>query len=486
MGWYERLDERRKREGLSMRALASRLGVSSPQTIYNWRLATGRPARSKMPAIAQFLGEREGDLLIEMGSSAAVGQDELVAAMAARRLNAQWHRTHLRDVRALLGVPEDPGRGPEVEGVDLVMQLLRQRLPDHMISVLLAKRGNVLRIPYEYLVHVQADPTDPAAAVGREELQHQVLRALAGLRGPIWWDRPDALLPRGWDPANVTLISPRLLESRPPDWLDHRYEPIDGIANLLVLSVFHGGAPDVGALLASCIGYGYNTITNLAAQLGSWTMSSLRSSREIGTQTELARAITTRHSPIASPSVWSINDPEPILDEAVRDNLVGFPTARVVLLELSGKALDYAAWQVATVANLPDPPAKERVREYRDLLSKQQAGLAKIAADLDYYHTSSRLVVRVPIELPAGVGPQPDGSYADAEDSFFDLWATAALEARKWLDQFARDGHQAPDDARVREIIRPDDLLGPLVHPVPRQPAASSPGLALPSGGALS
>jgi hypothetical protein len=126
------------------------------------------------------------------------------------------------------------------------------------------------------------------------------------------------------------------------------------------------------------------------------------------------------------------------------------------------------------------------VREYRDLLSRQQAGLAKIAADLDYYHTSSRLVVRVPIELPAGAGPLPDGSYPDAEDSFFDLWAMAALEARKWLDQFSRDGHEAPDDARVREIIRPDDLLGPLVHPIPGQPAASSFGSALPIGGALS
>jgi transcriptional regulator with XRE-family HTH domain len=476
IGWWDRLEDRRKREGLSMRALAARLGVSSPQTIYNWRLATGRPARSKLPAIAQFLGEREGDLLIEMGSSAAVGQDELIAAMAARRLNAQWHRTHLRDVRALLGLLEDPGRGPEFESVDLVLQLLRQRLPDCMISVLLSKRGRTLRIPYEYLIHVQNDPTDPAAAVGREELHNRVLRALAGLRGPSWWDRSNAFLPTGWNPADATLICPRLLESRPPDWLDRRYEPVDGIANLIVLSVFHGGAPDVGALLAPCLGYGFNTITNLAAQLGSWTMSSLRSSREIGTQTELARAITTRYSPIASPSVWSINDPEPILDETVRDNLVAHPTARIVLIELSREALDHAAWHVAAVASVPDPPTAQGVQEYRDLLSRQQAGLAKIAADLDFYHTASRLVFRIPITLPADAGPQPDGSYPDAEDSFFDLWAGAALEARKWLDQFARDGQQAPDDERVRAIIRPDDLLGSLVHPVPRQSAAPGSG----------
>jgi transcriptional regulator with XRE-family HTH domain len=475
--WFERLDERRRRERLSMPALATRLGLSSPQTIYNWRTSHTRPSQQAVKAIAQYLGENESDLQVEISMALGHGQDELVAGVIARRMNAQFHRTHLRDIRAFMGLTGDEGQSPEVEGIDLLVPRLRQRLPDCMISVLTSWRGRRVKIPYEYLVHVQADPTDPApAAVGREELQERVLRAVAGMRGPTWWERSTELLPTAWDPAGVTLIYPKLLETRAPDLVDHRYESIDGTADLFVLSVYHGGALDVGALLADCLGFGYNTITNLAAQLGSWTMNPLRGSREIETQTHLARAITMWQSPVAGPFVWSINDPQPILDEAVRDNLIRHPGRRVVFLELSREALDYAAWQVAAVASLPHAPAAQGVNEYRELLSKQQAGLAKIAADLDYHHTSSKLVVRVLIDLPGDARQRPDGSYPDAEDSLFDHWAEAALEVRRWLDQFTPDGQQAPTEERLRQLVRKDDLLGPLVHgPRPATSSGQSP-----------
>lgn len=473
--WFQRLEERRKREGLSMKALAARLNLGSPQTIYNWRLGSSQPSRSAVRAIAQFLGESEGDLQIEMGSAGAVGPDERVATLMTRRLNAQWHQVHLRDIRALLGASDADGRFPEIEDVDLVVARLRKSLPGRLISILRSRRGTVLRVPYEYLLHVEPDPTVPRTSEdSREQLEKGVLRALTGLRGPTWWDRSNELLPRGWDPDGVTLVYPHLLESRPPDWQSSRYEPADRAANLFVLSVYHGGAPDVGALLADCLGFGYNTLTNLAAQLGSWTVEPLRTSREIGVQTDLARAITTQQSPIAGPFVWSINDPEPMLDDGVRRNLVHHPSGRVIFLKLSREALDYAAWQVAATATRPATPSPEQVREQRDQLSRQQAGLERIAVELEWERADDNLVFRLAIELPSEVGPLQDGSYPDAEDHLFDRWALAALEARKWLDQFDREGQIAPGDDRIREIIREGDLLGPLVHHQHRQPAAST------------
>ncbi len=465
MGWYERLETRREREGLSMRALATRLGLGSPQTIYNWRLGHNRPSRSTVEALARYLGESPGDLAVEMSQAVGLGQDELVAAVTARRLNAQWHRTHLHDIRSLLGPPGPHGGPLEPEGIDLVLPLLRQRLPDCMISVLLSRRGHRIRIPYEYLVHVERDPTEPAhGPPGDEELHHRVQRALTGLRGPVWWERSADLLPGTWDRAGVTFIYPRLLESRPPDWLEPRYEHRQGLVDIFVLSVYHGGAPDVGALLAPCLGFGYSTITNLAAQLGSWTMNALRTGTQMGAQTDLARALTATRSPIAGPFVWSINDPQPVLDGVVSDNLVRHFLGLVVLLELSPEALEYAAWQVAQVETLPAAPAATRVREYREMLSEQQAGLGAIVTAMDGVHAPASRTVRIPIRLPGQAGKRDDGGYPDAEDAFFDLWAAAAVKARTWLDRFGKDGQAAPSPERVRQVIRPDDLLGPLVH----------------------
>jgi transcriptional regulator with XRE-family HTH domain len=460
-----------------MRALADRLNLGSPQTLYNWRQGHNRPSRAAVEALARFMGESPADLTIEMASPVGIGQEELIAALTARRLNAQWHRTHLQDVRSLLGLHEATGQTPEPEGVDLVVPLLRQRLPDCMVSLLLSRRGRMLRVPYEYVIHVESDPTDSAEPpADPEQLRGRVQQALAGLRGPAWWERSSELLPSGWDRAGVTLIYPRLMESRPPDWLNLRYEPSEGVADIFVLSVYHGGAPDVGALLAPCLGFGFSTITSLAAQLGSWTMNPLRTGREIAAQTDLARAITTPHSPIAGPFVWSINDPEPILDATVRQNMINHFTGRVVFLELTSEALDYAAWQVAAVEALPEPPPAARVREYRDVLSHHQAGLAAIAAELDYIHRSSNRILRLPIELSAEVSSGTDGSYSDAEDAFFDQWAEAALKVRMWLDQFARDGQVAPSPERVRLLVRAEDLLGPLVHSQRQQPVSSSQG----------
>lgn len=467
MGWYERLEEQRAREGLTMRALTERLHLSSPQTLYNWRQGHNRPSQAAIEALARFLGESPADLRIEMGSSAA-GQDELMAGLTARRLNAQWHRTHLQDMRSMLD------QAPEAGMADMVVARLGQRLPDCMVSRLLSHRGRTLRVPYEYVIHVEPDPTNPhLASIDSALLRRHVEKALGGLRGLTWWERSPALLPRGWNPAGVTLIYPHLLEDRSPEWLNLRFEATDGIADIFVLSVYHGGAPDVGALLASSLGFGFSTITSLAAQLGSWTMNPLRTSREIAAQTDLARTITSPHSPIAGPFVWSVNDPEPILDDSVKRNLYSHFSGWLVFLELTSEALDYAAWQVAVVNSGSELPAPDQVAEVREVLARQQAQLAAIAAQLYAGRWSSR-ISRLPIKLPRGVTPGPGGGFPDAEDAFFDQWSEAALKVRLWLDQFARGGEASPKPDRVRQLVRADDLLGPLVHGRRRQPAASS------------
>jgi len=467
MGWYERLEEQRVRERLTMRALADRLHLSSPQTLYNWRQGHNRPSQAAVEAVARFLGESPADLRIEMGSATGTGQDELMAGLTARRLNAQWQRMRMEDMRRILDQPTDAGM------VDIIVARLGQQLPDCVVSRLLSHRGRTLRVPYEHIVHVEPDPTDPdRQSVDTEQLRLRVQQALKGLRGPTWWERSPALLPRGWNPDGVTLIYPRLLEDRSPEWLNLRYEASEGMADIFVLSVYHGGAPDVGALLASNLGYGFSTITSLAAQLGSWTMNPLRTGREIAAQTDLARAITSPHSPIAGPYVWSVNDPEPILDDVVVQNLTSHFTGWLVFLELTNDALDYAAWQVAIVDGGSELPRPERVARFREMLSQQQAGLAAIAARL-YAGRWSNRVSRLQIRLPREIRPGPDGGYPDSEDLFFDHWAESALKVRIWLDRFARDGQTEPGPGRVRQLVRADDLLGPLVHGRRRQPPSS-------------
>jgi len=207
-------------------------------------------------------------------------------------------------------------------------------------------------------------------------------------------------------------------------------------------------------------------------------MSPLRTSREVEAQVELARAITQPHSPIAGPNVWAVNDPEPVLDAVVRENLSRRFAGRVVLLELARDALAYAAWHVATAEALPDAPAPARVLEHLELLAGQQTDLARVADGLEPVSRPAGRVLRLQIRLPGEALRRPDGGYPDAEDAFFDLWAAAALRVRGWLDRFAAGGQVDPGPARLQQLVREDDLLGPLVHRrrTARPPAARAGG----------
>lgn len=439
--WMARVEQKRREQNreqnLSVDKLAQRLGISRA-TYYLYKSdPTKHPvSRDIVAAFADFLGEDVEALTFEMQPAAAPTHRAFLEAAAARQLSIHLYQQHVAGLAQALGMltedaTERPFTGSNTvlaqprrpHGVDVVVRLLRDQLPDEpnpveaLVGVLPRQRGDE-RPEREYQYQIYVVPEELAETVGNapsvrarrvlDRTRRKVDDILSRAMLPVTREHSSELflgLLRGR--ADV-LLYPGLLDMRAPET---GLEPPEG-RSILVTGVYYAGAPDVAALLARQLRFGFSTFDEMARQQIRAGLRGLPSELQRRASERIASAVLTDHSASAGPMVWATDDPDTLLSLA-GDELKTF-SGQCVLLELSDDALDYAAHGVSRVDE-ENNPGEESVSTWRKTLLRQQDQLRAVLPET----TLTQL-----IELPSNAAKTADG-YPDAVHAMFDEYVKA-------------------------------------------------------------
>lgn len=417
--WWERLEEKRRKENEPIRDVAGRMGVSQT-TLYNWR-DRGRPESAEaVRALSEYLHEDFSQLWAEMRREPDEGMNALLRTYAARDFNSLYVRAWRSSLAAVLD-PLDPAG---VQLIDIIFRQLRRKLPSAVLSVCLMSRGDRNRKPFHYAIHVRDDFSK------RKKVKAKLEKILRELRLPASFEHSKELLPRKWQDGFPVILVPVHLAAREMDWAKNKTGPFAA----LVLGVWYAGAPDIASEAAWRLGAGSDSITNLAAIAGSWDPASARTDRQLkDQQVFLAQRITGYPSPYSGPFIWANNDVPPILDPQVLDNLIHTFRGPLVIITLDDQMLNYAAFRSHTADQ------SKSVQEHRDQLSKWQDDLqATINQCKDYMESKGEqpAVFERTLRLPEPIKPQVvDGEehWDDAVDVLFDEYIDLGAEVADWL-----------------------------------------------------
>ena len=428
-GWFDRLEETRKQSGLPVGKLLERLDMSRA-TYYDYRAHPSRYPRNKevIDKIAEFLGEDPAALAAEMAPFTGLPPVAFLEAAAARELNTRLYQQHVLALARVLGMS---GSGPQAQGVDVLARLLRELLScsaesdksgpaDPVIAVAPVGRGLEYReSPYQYQIYVLPQelagmsPAQPAKTLQRTVAR--VNEAMNGVMMPVTREHSAELsLPLFRGKTDV-LVYPGLLEMRPPELLTP-WPTEDG--TVLVTGIYYAGAPDVAALLARELKYGFSTFDQLARLHARGGLRGLPSDLFKRTIAGVAHAVLADQSATAGPVVWATDDPQVLLTAPTRADVAAF-SGPLILLILTDEALDYAAYRIGCVDDAC--PNDEAQAENRRWLQDQQDQLLAIVGDRGLTH---RTIIKS-IGLPEQARRRPDGTYRDAVDAMFDQYVRA-------------------------------------------------------------
>ncbi|WP_305785694.1 helix-turn-helix domain-containing protein [Symbioplanes lichenis] len=428
--WFLRLERVRTERNMSVEDLLRQLQVSRA-TYYQYRARPERHPRDPgvVSRIAAFLGEDPAALTTEMVPAPGPAPTVFLEAAAARELNVALYQQHVRALAHILGMG---AQEPRPQGVDVAVRMLRELLPappdpvDAVVVLAPVGRGRTAAgpgpDPYQYQIYVVprqlAEAPEGRSGRRAEQLISQVRakvdRIMDGALIPVSREHStDLALPlfRG---MSDLLLYPGLLEMRPPGV---RAVPRPGVPSVLVTGVYYAGAPDVAALLARELGYGFSTFDQLARLHAREGLRGLPSDQFKTTIAGVAHEVLSGPPAASGPMVWATDDPDALLDERGRAWVHDF-AGPVVLLVLGVSALDYAAYRLCCVdANRPCDADTEAMRR---MLTRQQEALLALAAE--------RPLLTHTIELPSRVVRAADGVWSDAVDDMFDAYESAFHE----------------------------------------------------------
>ncbi|NYH40330.1 transcriptional regulator with XRE-family HTH domain [Micromonospora jinlongensis] len=428
LGWFERLEAARKRNRFSVDKLLGQLQMSRA-TYYDYKAHPDRRPRSKstIAKIAEFLGEDMAALSVEMAHVSGPPPTAFLEAAAARDLNTRLYQQHVLALAHLLGMA---GSSPRAQGVDVAVRILRELLtqansgcPESpVVAVASIGRGLDRRESvYQHQIYVLpkdlagfADVSEPSTSVA--EVSARVNEVMNGVMLPVTREHSTELaLPIFRGKADV-LLYPGLLEMRPPEPLAPW--PTED-ATLLVTGVYYAGAPDVAALLARELQYGFSTFDQMARLQARAGLRGLPSAAFKRSVAGVAHAVLGDQSPTAGPMVWATDDPEPLLTPVARADVANFPDP-VVMLTLTDEVLDYAAYRIGCVES--SHPSPEDQAENRRWLDSQQEELLALVKGRGH---ARRTIIRS-IDLPPQARRRADGVYPDAVDAMFDRYVGVA------------------------------------------------------------
>lgn len=473
--WMERVERARKGQQppLSVEKLSERLEVSRA-TYYLWKAHPDRHPRDGgvVERIASFLHEDPATLRHEMSPTTPPPHPSFLEAAAARDLSVQMYQQHVQALGHVLGMV---AVAPRPRGVDVVVRLLTDRLgigddPVSAAVVVFPKaRGGQRRggggprrsagsgaskaehkEPYQYQIYVV--PEELAGRAGEalrttwtpdllEATRRKVDLIMSGTMLPVTREHSTELGLALFRGRADLLLYPGLLDMRPPDPTGPS-QP-DG-PDILVTGVYYAGAPDVAALVARQLGYGFSTFDQLARLQVRAGLRGLPDELLARATSRVARAALDGQSPTAGRMVWATDNPDALLDAGAVTGLSDF-LGPVVLLELSEETLDYAAYRLCRVDQ--EVPTQEAQELWRETLLVQQQRLRDLVAE--------RATVAT-IELPPEAAHQPDGSYPDAVDPMFDQYAATAVAVAERLRN-SRPGSIAGPGNQGRRSDQGDD-----------------------------
>jgi hypothetical protein len=453
--WFQRIEKKREQEGRNVRWVTDRTGLTHT-SYYDYKNNPNSYPRdpSIIKRIAAYLDEDPFALETEMRHGALAVHRSVLDAIGSTERNILLYQEHVRALAHVLGLTTGVGQEfgrvsdqplmdgtraanapvPRWSGVDIVARLLRERMPrpadplDVCVVVRPTPRGvraghgsSVFRAdgwePYQYQIYVVPERVASGAATLGDTARllditrSRVDEALSGVLLPVTREHSTELFLDMFAGRADLLLYPGLLEMRPPALQGGRS---GATRDVLVAGVYYAGAPDVAALLARRLGYGFATFDQLAKLQISAGLRGLPNNR-LGVVTRgVALDVFTNGRPEGGRMMWAVDDPDTLLDEHVRDALEDFP-GRPVMLQLSDDALTYAAYRVCCVdSTCPDQRAQD---QWRDRLRHQQDELRHVLGGRALVHD---------IDLPPQARRRADGTYPDAVHEMFDRYVDAA------------------------------------------------------------
>jgi hypothetical protein len=457
--WFERMDQKRIREGRTVRGLIEHIGVKSLNHNSYYRYRSDPKAYPKDPierkAIADYLNEDVAALETEMRTGAPAPPTSFLETAGRAEIGVRLYQEHVRALASVLGMtsidrelghssrrrkPSEGATGsasaptPRYSGVDVVARLLRERLPcgenpvDVSVVVRPTARGRAGRFgtslsrdkdwePFQYQIYVIPDriasgdsaPGEPARLL--ERTRKKVDKALSGILLPVTREHSDELFLKMFVGRADLLLYPGFLDMRAPMAGD---QPKIAGGDTVVVGVFYTGVPDVAAWLARRLGYGFANFDQLARLQVRAGLRGLPDHRLKVATEQTALSVLRGTAPAEGNMVWASDDPEALLGGQTGEALRHYP-GRLVFLRLSERALNYAAYRICCVdSTCPDQNALD---EWRARLHGQQEQLSGLVA--------ARALVRT-VDLPGHVQRRSDGSYPDAVHDMFDHYLAAA------------------------------------------------------------
>lgn len=413
--WKNEVRRALAEQGLSVHAAARQAGIS-PGALQAWLNQDVEPAPRAMRELARVIGRNHLHLVSLLGWLPEELQDVPIQLEATFKL-----REALAEVGQWV---EAATAGVGFSGGSLIANAVLEASSDWEVILRHSIRGRRHQVRYVTDVAFSrvgspdrhaATPPGGDTLSDRAEVQRLIPQALRTTGA--YWRRPERTANYQWIKRHDLMLSAPVLRATKPRGLQANLVVPPSI---VVVGLPNSGAPDVGALLATSLDWGY---TDLRASAQARFGTTPGSPDEIAAQVEMARLLLEELSVASGRLVWAYDDVEPLIETLPN---IGPELPLVVFLRAPDAVVDYAAEQS------PRGVSAQRMRT-----AQYQA--RGIVEGLIEKQKERAIILELP-QLPLRPGELHD------VDLFFDAYVDLAFQAARWLQQV--HGGPALEEAR--------------------------------------
>jgi transcriptional regulator with XRE-family HTH domain len=403
--WAREVTQALAERRLSINAAAKEVGIS-PGRLQAWLHQDVEPSPRVMRDLARVIGRSHVHLLELLDWLPAEMADAPLRLEATEKLNEAIGEAR----RWLRGATRAAG----LRGGAQVAGALLDAGADWGVTMRNSERGSRYRTRYALRVGchpVGEGPSTEDTTRDRAGIERLIVDTM--LRTAATWLPPERVAGQDWAKRpDLVLSVPHLCASRPRGLRPNLLVP----PSIVVVGIPWAGSQEVAALLADLLDWAYLDLRALAAEQFELTSGTAPEVAERA-QTSAARRLLDDPNGRARQTVWSYNQPKPIL-QAFRQ--LGPELPLVVLLRAPDSLISYVTEQFA----LRGDPHVDLVEAAQNLVRRT---LEQDLSDRCF------LILDVP-DLPLGMnGP-------DEVDLVFDAYVELAFEAARWL----HERHGAP------------------------------------------
>jgi transposase-like protein len=401
--WKAEVRQALAEQGLSVHAAARQAGIS-PGALQAWLSQDVEPAPRAMRELARVIGRNHLHLVSLLGWLPEELQDVPIQLEATFKL---------REALAEAGRwVEAATAGVSFSGGSLIANAVLGASSDWEVILRHSIRGRhhqvryVTDVAFSRVGHPDRHAAAPAGDMlsDRAEIQRLIPQALR--QTGAYWRRPERTADYTWIKRQDLVLSAPVLRANKPRGLQAN---LVVPRSIVVVGLPYTGAPDVAALLATSLDWGY---TDLRASAQARFGTTPGSPDELAAQVEMARLLLEEVSVASGRLVWAYDDVEPMIQTLPH---LGPDLPLVVFLRAPEDLVDYAAQQS------PRGVTAQRMRAAQ----YQARGIVEGLIE----NQKERGII---LELPQL--PIPEGELHDV-DLFFDAAVELAFEAARWLQE---------------------------------------------------